>query len=160
MAPPAFAASEPDGVLGVPWRATQADFRSALQRSADTVRCDSPEICRMTRARLGTVPVNVTYFVPKDGKFEMAIITFDPVDYEKLVVLFVDRYGDPGSARWDQVQLSGCSAAIRNTVLEWAGSRVVMDLRNYESKTEGRATFMLKALRDRDAAAAGAPEKK
>ena len=160
IARPALAGGEPDGVLGVPWDATQADLRSALQQGSDTVRCDSPEICRMTRARLGTVPVNVTYFVPKDGKFEMAIITFDPVDYEKLVALFVDRYGDPGSARWDQVQLSGCSAAIRNTVLEWAGSRVVMDLRNYESRTEGRATFMLKALRDRDAAAAGAPEKK
>ena len=110
--------------------------------------------------RSGTVSVNVTYFFPKDGKFEMAILTFDPADYEKLVALFVDRYGDPGSARLDQVQLGGCSAAITNTVLEWTGDRVLMDLRKFESKTEGRATFMLKAVRDRATAAVTAPKKK
>jgi len=160
IARPALAGGEPDGVLGVPWDATQADLRSALQQGSDTVRCDSPEICRIMRARLGAVPVSVTYFFPKDGKFEMAILTFDTADYEKMVALFVDRYGDPGSARQDQVQLSGCSAAITNTFLEWTGKRVVMDLRKFESKSEGRATIMLKALRDREAAAASTPENK
>jgi len=35
-----------------------------------------------------------------------------------------------------------------------------MDLRKFESKSEGRATIMLKALRDREAAAASTPENK
>jgi hypothetical protein len=158
LARPVFASNEADGILGVPWGATQEVLRAALQQAGNTVRCDAPQICKLARASFGPVPVNITYLFPEDGKFEMAILRFDPADYKKLVAVFVDRYGDPASARREQIHLSGC-AAETITILEWWGERVVMDLRQFESKNEGRAMIMLKALRDREAADSR-PEKK
>jgi hypothetical protein len=47
-----------------------------------------------------------------------------------------------------------------NEIAEWSGERVVIDLRRFNSKNEGRATIMLKALRDRDRGTVdGGPEK-
>ena len=42
----------------------------------------------------------------------------------------------------------GCGE-ITNDIAEWSGERVVIDLRRFGSKNEGRATIMLKTLRER-----------
>lgn len=53
----------------------------------------------------------------------------------------------------------GCAKAT-NEIVEWSGERAVIDLRRFGSKNEGRATIMLKALRDRDRDPVdGSPEK-
>ena len=156
LATPALAWNEPDNVGGVPWGATQEDLRVQLQRAGEAVWCDSPELCVSLRASFGSLPVNITYIFPKDGKFEMAILTFSPTDYRKLRAVFIERYGEPVSAR-TETHGSGCAKAT-NEIVMWSGERVVIDLRRFGSKNEGRATIMLKALRDRDTVDAG-PEK-
>ena len=147
LAQPAFAGNEPDGVHGVPWGATQETLKAKVQGAGDTVRCDSPELCRVGRARFGSVPVDITYLFPNDGTFEMAIVRFKAADYKKLLAVFVDLYGDPASARRERTRLGEC-APTENLIFEWTGPRVVMDLRHFETRSEGRATIMLKALRE------------
>jgi hypothetical protein len=158
LATPALAWNEPDSISGVRWGATQGDLRVQLQRAGETVRCDSPELCVNLRASFGSVPVDIKYIFPKDGKLEMVILTFRPADYRKLRAVFVERYGEPMSAR-EEAYGSGCMKPT-NEIVEWSGERVVMDLRRFASMSEGRATIMLKALRDRDRDTVGSgPEK-
>jgi hypothetical protein len=149
LATPALAWNEPDSIGGVPWGATQEDLRVQLQRAGQTVRCTSPELCISRRASFGQVPVDVTYLFPKDGKLEMAIITFRSVDYRKLHAVFVEQYGAPMLTR-EELYGHGCAEEAINEIVEWSGERVVIDLRHFSSKKEGRATIMLKALRERD----------
>ena len=87
------------------------------------------------------------YIFPTDGKLEMAIVTFKPAEYRKVRAVFVERYGTPMLAR---KETSGQGArGLPMRIVEWWGERVVIDLRQFNSKNEGRATIMLKALRDR-----------
>jgi hypothetical protein len=110
------------------------------------------------RASFGPVRVDIRYIFPKDGKLEKAILTFRPVDYRKLHAVFVEQYGAPMSTREYTVG-RGCTKAT-NEIVEWSGERVVIDLRRFGSKNEGRAMIMLKALRDRDSDTVdGGPEK-
>ena len=92
-----------------PWGATQEDLRVQLQRAGETVRCDSPELCVNLRASFGSVPVDIKYIFPKDGKLEMVILTFRPADYRKLRAVFVERYGEPMSAR-EEACGGGCGS--------------------------------------------------
>ena len=147
FATPALAWNEPDSIGGVQWGATQEDLRVQLQRAGQTVRCDSPEACVSLRTSFGSVPVDIMYVFPKDGKLEMAIVTFRPAEYGKLRAVFVERYGAPMLARKEKSGV-GCGETT-NDIAEWSGERVVIDLRRLSSKNEGRATIMLKALRDR-----------
>jgi hypothetical protein len=96
----------------------------------------------------GSVPVDILYVFPKDGKLEMAIISFKPAEYRKLRDVFVERYGAPMLARKEKSG-RGCAQVI-NEIAEWSGERILMNLRRFNSKNEGRATIMLKALRERD----------
>ena len=148
LATPALAWNEPDSISGVRWGATQEDLRVQLQRAGETVRCDSPELCVSRRASFGAVPVDITYLFPKDGKLEMAIVTFKAPDYRKLRAVFVERYGEPMSPREEPFG-RGC-ARPTNEILEWSGERVVIDLRHFASNNEGRVTIMLKSMRERD----------
>ena len=148
LATPALAWNEPDGVGGVRWGATQADLLIQLQRAGETVTCDSPGTCVSRRATFGSVPVDIMYIFPTDGKLEMAIVTFKPAEYRKLRDAFVERYGAPMLARKEK-DGRGC-AQTTNEIAEWLGERVLIDLRQFNSKNEGRATIMLKALRERD----------
>jgi hypothetical protein len=149
LATPALAWNEPDSVGGVQWGATQEDLRGQLQRAGQTIRCDSPELCVSLRTSFGSVPVDITYIFPKDGKLEIAIVTFKPVDFRWLHAVFVERYGAPMLARKEKSGV-GCGETT-NDIAEWSGERVVIDLRRFGSKNEGRATIMLKPLRERDA---------
>jgi hypothetical protein len=148
LATPAFAWNEPDSISGVQWGATQEDLRVQLQRAGEPLRCDSPEICVSLRTSFGPVPVDITYIFPNDGKLEMAIVTFRPTEYRKLRDVFVERYGTPMSTRKEKSG-RGCFQTT-NEIAKWSGERVVIDLRRFNSKSEGRATIMLKELRDRD----------
>lgn len=148
LATPALAWNEPDSVSGVQWGATQEDLRVQLQRAGQTLRCDSPETCVSLRTSFGSVPVDIMYIFPKDGKLEMAIVTFRPAEYRKLRAVFVERYGAPMLTRKETSGL-GCTEGP-NEIAEWSGEHVVIDLRRFSSKNEGRATIMLKVLRDRD----------
>ena len=121
-----------------------ASFSGQVKRYGATHR--SFELCVSLRTSFGSVPVNITYFFPKDGKLEMAIVTFKPVDYRWLHAVFVERYGAPMLARKETSGLR--CGEITNDIAEWSGERVVIDLRRFGSKDEGRATIMLKALRD------------
>jgi hypothetical protein len=145
---PALAWNEPDSISGVQWGATQEDLRVQLQRAGETVRCDSPEMCVSLGVSFGSVPVDILYLFPKDGKLEMAIIRFKPAEYRKLRDVFVERYGAPMLAR-RETSGRGCAQVV-NEIAVWSGERIVMDLRRFNSKTEGRATIMLKTLRERD----------
>jgi hypothetical protein len=145
IAPPAFAWNEPDGVLGIPWGATQEEFRVKLQHAGQTAACASPELCGGIRTTLGDVPVGIQYLFPKAGKFEMAVVTFKPDDYRKVRSAFIQHYGTPTVTRLERARIPGCGAKY-NDVAEWSGDRVVISLKRYNSKNEGRATIMLKAL--------------
>lgn len=147
IAPPAFAWNEPDGVLGVPWGATQAELRVKLQHTGETPTCVSPDLCGGVRTKLGDVPVGVQYMFPKAGKFEMAVLSFKPDDYRKVRSALIQRYGTPTSTRLEPARIPGCGAKY-NDVAEWSGERVVIKLRRYSSRSEGRATIMLKVPRD------------
>jgi hypothetical protein len=147
IAPPAFAWNEPDGVLGVPWGATQDELRVKLQDAGETPSCASPELCGGVRTKLGDVPVGVQYMFPTAGKFEMAVVTFKPDDYKKVRSAFIQRYGMPTTTRVEPARIPGCAVKY-NDVSEWSGERVVIRLRRYTSPSEGRATITLKTLRD------------
>ena len=148
LATPALAWNEPDSISGVRWGATQEDLRVQLQRVGETVRCDAPELCVSPRASFGPVPVDIMYFFSKDGKLEMAIVTFKPAEYRKLRDVFVERYGVPMSARKEKSG-PGC-AQTTSEIAEWSGERVMINLRQFNSKNQGKATIMLKTLRERD----------
>lgn len=158
LAAPALAWNEPDSVRDVPWGATQEELRAQLQRAGEIARCYSPQHCVSLRVSVGPVPVNIQYVFPKDGKLEMAILTFPSGNYQKLRAAFVERYGAPTSVRQEKIQGQGCTTATE--VVEWSGERVVIDLRRFATKNAGRATITLKASRDREHDTVdGGPEK-
>jgi hypothetical protein len=145
IAPPAFAWNEPDGVLGVPWGATQEQLRVKLQDAGQTPSCASPELCGGVRTLFGDAPVGVQYMFPKAGRFEMAVVTFKPEDYRKVRSAFIQRYGAPTSTRREPARIRECGVKY-NDVSQWSGDRVVINLKQYSSRSEGRATIMLKAI--------------
>lgn len=147
LAAPALAWNEPGDVNGVSWGATQADLRAQFQQTGEAVSCNSPALCRVASARFGAVPVRISYFFMKDGKFEMAVITFNPADFNKLLAAFRDRYGEQGAMSEEPIQLAACGTTPNYTA-HWAGDRVLIDLQRFGTKTEGRAVIMLKTARD------------
>jgi hypothetical protein len=157
IAPPAFAWNEPDGVLGVPWGATQEELRVKLQHAGQTPACASPELCGGIRTTFGDAPVGIQYIFPKAGKFEMAVVTFKPDDYRKVRSAFIQHYGVPTATRLERARIPGCGAKY-NDVAEWSGGRVVISLKRYNSKSEGRATIMLKALGEAEGAGGKSPD--
>jgi hypothetical protein len=147
VAPPALAWNEPDGILGVPWGATQEELRAKLQHAGEPPKCLSAESCSGVRTTVGTVPVGVQYLFPNNGKFELAVFTFKPEDYRRVRLAFIERYGAPTASRVEPARAAGCKGKL-NHVAEWSGERVLIKMNQYNSRTEGRATIMLKAARD------------
>jgi hypothetical protein len=160
LATPAYAWNEPNDIQGVPWGATQATLQAKLQETHDPVQCDSAEFCNTGKVNFGPVRVSIAYFFPKDGQFEMAVISFNPSDYNRLLTVFLKRYGQPASTREERMQVPKTCSTTSNRLAQWAGDRVLIDLRQYASPTEGRATIMLKTLHDRDAAESRAEKEK
>jgi len=160
LATPAFGWNEPTDIQGLPWGATQAELQAKLQDTRDPVRCDSPEFCKTRNVNFGPVRVSISYFFLKDGKFEMAVLSFKPSDYDQVLTVFRERYGQPVLTREERMRVPNSCATATNHIVHWSGDRVVIDLQQYQSPTEGRATIMLKAVQEREAAGTGTEKEK
>lgn len=152
LAGPALAWSEPDDVRGVPWGATQADLRLKLSQAGDAVTCPSPQMCVTQRALFDKIPVKITYFFPNDGKLAVAVLTFRTGEYVHVRQAFDGRFGGPTSTREEAIEPMACTKAV-NEIADWSGERVTISLRQYATKTEGRAMIVFKSLAESPAPA-------
>lgn len=145
LASPALAWNEPDNVHGVPWGATQDELRLKRSLAGDAVTCPSPQMCVTQRTLFDKIPVKITYLFPNDGKLAVAMLTFRTGEYVHILDAFVGRFGQPEAKREEAIEPQACTKAV-NEIADWSGERVTITLRQYATKTEGRATIVFKSL--------------
>lgn len=116
---PAFAFDEPDGFRGVPWGASENDLRQKLGGGRNVSSCHDygPErswlghrFC-LGSLQLADVTATVTYGFRSD-RFTRALLRFPSKDFERMVSIFIERYGEPTARTADALRWDGLKAGI------------------------------------------------
>ena len=143
--------NEPDGFRGVPWGANEDVLRARLgemgsdgrwrdascfEYPAET-RWLGDRACRDT-FMLEDIKVDAIYAF-RDARFVRVLLTFRSADFDRIVTIFVERYGPPTTDTHEAFKTRGGLDSV-NRVMAWLGPNVAITLNRFGNKiVEGAA---------------------
>jgi hypothetical protein len=146
-----YAFNEPDGFRGVPWGASEDVLRARLGEMGpdgrwrdascfeypDETRWLGDRACRHTFL-LEDIRVDALYAF-RDARFVRVLLTFRSADFNRIVAVFVERYGPPTTETHEAFRTQGGLDSV-NRILAWLGPNVAITLNRHGGKiAEGAA---------------------